>query len=147
MAKGAYIGIDGIARKIKSGYVGVTTEIPVYETITEQFILNTTNLSKFFDVTDGTSYTWTKSDVSGGGIKLVPGNIGKNSSTATITLKAKVALTNVVIKGAYYTESNYDKITLTSAGSTLLDAVSGSNANVSSSPKDLSKDILISIAV
>ena len=66
---------------------------------------------------------------SSAGVNLVPGNIGVNSSTATITLKAVRALSNVVINGAYYTETNFDKITLTVAGTTVLSAVSGTSAS------------------
>ena len=46
------------------------------------------------------------------------------------TFTAKRDLTNVVIKGLYYTETRYDKITLTVAGTTVLDAVSGTSSTL-----------------
>lgn len=96
-------------------------------TTTTSTALNNTNIGSFFTVTNG-STTWNRSN-SGGGLGLAPANIGVHSSTATITLTAKVALSGVVIKGAYTTESNYDKVTLTVAGSTVLSAVSGTSTN------------------
>ena len=107
-------------------YVGVDTEVSTGETID----LSVANLSNFFSVSTGstTSTAWTISDDSTGKIKLVPGNFGVASSTATITLTAARALTNVVISGAYYTENNYDKISLTVAGTKVLSAVSGTSA-------------------
>lgn len=118
----------------KNGYFGVNTEIPVYEeqTVTTETPLSISNLSSFFSVTTGStaSTMWDTSDVTGtsGKIKLVPGNIGVNSSTATITLQALDELTGVVVSGAYYTESNFDKISLTVAGTYPLASVSGTSA-------------------
>ncbi len=86
-------------------------------------------LDAFFTVTNGSGTSgWTLSSSSGDGIDLVPGNIGVNSTTATITLKAARDLSSVVISGAYYTETGYDKLTLTVAGTTILNAVSGTSA-------------------
>lgn len=114
----------------KGIYVGIPTQLPIKNTSTTNYTLSLANIDKFFTVQTGTtsSTQWTRSDVSGGGLKLVPGNIGVNSSTATITLTANRNLTGVVISGAYYTESNYDKITLTVYGTTVLSAVSGTSA-------------------
>ena len=116
----------------KAAYVGVKTNVPIYGkvTVTETFALNTANIDRFFAVTNGTGTSgWTLADNSSAGLNLAPGNFGVNSSTATVTLKAVRALSSVVITGAYYTETNYDKITLTVAGSTVLNAVSGSSAS------------------
>ena len=86
-------------------------------------------LDAFFTVTNGSGTSgWTLSDNASAGVNLAPGNIGVNSSTATVTLKAVRSLSSVVISGAYYTETNFDKITLTVAGTTVLNAVSGSSA-------------------
>lgn len=113
----------------KKVYIGVPTEVPIKEYTSQSYILNMSNLAKFFSVSsESGNSAWSRTDATDGGLKLVPGNIGVNSSTATITLTAKQNLTGVVIKGAYYTESNYDKITLTVAGSTVLNAVSGTSA-------------------
>ena len=87
-------------------------------------------IDAYFTISNGSGTSgWTLSNNSSNGIKLAPGNIGVNSSTATITLKAVRDLSNVLITGAYYTETNYDKITLTVAGTTVLNAVSGTSAS------------------
>lgn len=124
----AYIGVDGVARKVQAIYVGVETDVPIYETVTNtnMYKLNLTNLARFFSVSTSTGTSgWSYSDYTSGGLKLVPGNFGVDSSTATITLTALCDLINVVVGGAYYTESSYDKITLTVAGSKKLNAKSG----------------------
>ena len=97
-------------------------------TQTTSTALNNTNISSFFTVTNGSSYTWNRSNA-GGGIGLVPANIGVHSTTATITLTAKRAISGVKISGAYYTESGYDKITLKVGSTTVLSSVSGTSAN------------------
>lgn len=87
-------------------------------------------LDTLFAVTNGSGTSgWVLSSNSGDGIDLVPGNIGVNSTTATITLKAARDLSSVVITGAYYTEAKWDKLTLSVAGTTILDAVSGTSAS------------------
>ena len=87
-------------------------------------------IDAYFTISNGSGTSgWALSANSSAGVNLVPGNIGVNSSTATIKLKAVRALSNVVINGAYYTETNFDKITLIVAGTTVLNAVSGSSAS------------------
>lgn len=105
-------------------YVGVMTEVPS-GTVTKN--LSVANLNDFFTVSNG-STTWTLSDSTAGKIGLVPGNIGVPNSTASITLTAKQDLTNVVISGQYYTESNYDKINLTVAGAKKITDGSGNSS-------------------
>ena len=105
-------------------YVGVMTEVPS-GTVTKN--LSVANLNDFFTVSNG-STTWTLSDSTTGKIGLVPGNIGVPNSTASITLTAKQDLTNVVISGQYYTESNYDKINLTVAGTKKITDGSGNSS-------------------
>lgn len=133
----------------KAGYYGVNTEFPIYEnqTVTKTKNLSIADLGSFFLVTNGTTANtmWDESDATDatGKIKLVPGNIGANSTTATITLQTARALTGVVISGAYYTESGYDKITLSVAGSTVLNAVSGTSAQANRWSGSLAKDAKI----
>ena len=114
--------------------IGQKKQVPIYEesTTTVTTVLNSANISSFFTVTNesGTS-GWTISNNSSSGLKLVPGNIGVNSTTATVTFVAKTNLTNVNISGAYYTESRYDKITLKVADTTVLSSVSGTSSNTS----------------
>lgn len=113
--KAYYFGdANAIARLMKKMYLGLETEVPVYEerevTTTKQ--LSTANLGDFFKVTNGSgSSGWTVSDVSSGKIQLTPNNIGVNSSTAEITLTATQALTLVKFDGTrWVTEENYDKL-------------------------------------
>ena len=122
---------------VSSIYAGVTATVPVYTetTTTEDIALSSATFTDFFSAdstgTTGTNakgITWT--NTSGGGLKLTFGNYGINSSTSMTTFTAQRDLTNVVIKGLYYTESNFDKITLTVAGTTVLNAVSGTSSTL-----------------
>ena len=124
-------------RRVSSIYAGVTATVPVYTetTTTEDIALSSATFTDFFSAsntgTTGTNakgITWT--DNSGGGLKLKFGNYGINSSTSMTTFTAQRDLTNVVIKGLYYTESRFDKITLTVAGTTVLNAVSGTSSTL-----------------
>ena len=118
-------------------YVGIESDIPKYESVTttQSVALTKNNIDYFFDVEggDGGNTGWNITDYSSGTIRLKPGNVGVNSTEATITLKAKVALNGVVVSGYYYTESNYDKITLTIKGTTYLSEVSGASSYTGSS--------------
>lgn len=128
MAKGIYVGVNGVAKKVKKMYLGVDTQVPIMSETTQQLTLNDTNLKEFFDVSAETGTNkWTPLNITGGGVSFSPGNYGVNSTTATCTLTAKENLTNIVIGYSYVTEKSYDKVTITRNGSTLLNAASGSN--------------------
>lgn len=127
----------GVNKPVSSIYAGVIATVPVYTetTTTEDIALSSATFTDFFSAdntgTTGTNakgITWT--DNSGGGLKLTFGNYGINSSTSMTTFTAQRDLTNVVIKGLYYTESRFDKITLTVAGTTVLNAVSGTSSTL-----------------
>lgn len=127
----------GINKPVSSIYAGVTATVPKYTetTTTEDVALSTNTFTDFFSAdntgTTGTNakgITWANN--SGGGLKLTFGNYGINSSTSMTTFTTQRALTNVVIKGLYYTENRYDKITLIVAGTTVLDAVSGTSSTL-----------------
>lgn len=97
----------------------VTTETKLAdEPITED------NVDEFFDVTNGTYYfapskgVWTSN------------NGGIDRSTATTTFKAKGAMP-VSFDYSYSSEANYDKFTLTVAGTTVENAVSGATTSKS----------------
>lgn len=124
MAKKAYIGVDGVARKVKKGYLGILTDIPIYEEQTATVNITADNISDFFDVTNGTYY------FSGGGDTFTSNNNGVNSSTATTTLTAKMDMT-VSFQYSYSSEANYDKFTLKVAGTTVENAVSGATTSKS----------------
>lgn len=126
-----------VNKPVSSIYAGVTATVPVYTetTTTEDISLSANTFTDFFSAdntgTTGTNakgITWV--DNSGGGLKLTFGNYKIDSSTSMTTFTAQRNLTNVVIKGLYYTETNYDKITLTVAGSTVLNAVSGTSSTL-----------------
>ena len=126
-----------VNKPVSSIYAGVTTTVPVYTetTTTEDVALSTNTFTDFFSAdntgttgTNATGITWANN--SEGGLKLTFGNYGINSSTSMTTFTAQRDLTNVVIKGLYYTETRYDKITLTVAGSTVLNAVSGTSSTL-----------------
>lgn len=104
--------------------IGRKKQVPIYnETTTTVQDLSTSTIENYFTVTQGSSYGW---DITGdSGLIFKPSNIGVNSSTATVTLTAVKDLSGLLILGSYYTEQNYDKITLIVAGETILDAVSG----------------------
>lgn len=128
MAKGIYVGVNGVAKKVKKMYLGVDTQVPIMSETTQQLTLNDTNLKEFFDVSAETGTNkWTPLNITGGGVSFSPGNYGVNSTTATCTLTAKENLTNIVIGYSYVTEKSYDKVTVVRSGSTLLNAASGSN--------------------
>ena len=125
-----YAKTTSSAIDIKALQIGTKRQIPIYETTTTTKTgptCNYANLNEYFTVTQGSSYGWTLSENTSS-VKLAPSNFGIHSSTATVTLTAKRNISNLVITGAYYTESNWDKITLTVAGSTKLNAVSGTSA-------------------
>ena len=127
----------GINKPVSSIYAGVTATIPVYTetTTTEDIALSSATFTDFFSAdntgTTGTNakgITW--ADNSDGGLRLTFGNYGIDSSTSMTTFTAQRDSTNVVIKGLYYTETRYDKITLTVAGTTVLNAVSGTSSTL-----------------
>lgn len=108
--------------------IGRKKQVPIYnETTTIVQDLSTSTIENYFTVTQGSSYGWNITGSSG--LIFKPSNIGVNSSTATVTLTAVRDLSGLLILGNYYTEQNYDKITLTVAGETILDAVSGVQGN------------------
>lgn len=126
-----------VNKPVSSIYAGVTATVPVYTetTTTEDVALSTSTFTDFFSAdntgTTGTNakgITWANN--SDGGLKLTFGNYNIHSSTSMTTFTAQRNLTNVVIKGLYYTETRYDKITLTVAGTTVLNAVSGTSSTL-----------------
>lgn len=110
----------------KATYVGVNSEIPIYEeTITELDALSNTTYSAYFSLaSNGSGYTFVTSPTHGQ-MRFKPANIGVDSSTGGMKLTALHDLTNVKIYCEYCSETNWDKITVTAAGETVMDAVSG----------------------
>ena len=109
--------------------IGRKKQVPIYsETTTIGEVLSSSTLSNYFTITQGSTYGWSYNVYSGSDVGLIefkPDNVGINSSTATITFEAVRDLPDIRIDYVYYTESNYDKITVTMGSETLLNAVSG----------------------
>lgn len=109
--------------------IGRKKQVPIYgEVTTTGEVLSSSTLSNYFTITQGSSYGWSyniNSNDYTGLIIFKPDNVGVNRSTATITFRAVRDLPDIRIDYVYYTESNYDKITVTMGSETLLNAVSG----------------------
>ena len=123
MAKRAYIGVDGIARKVKGGYVGVSTDFPIYDEDITTTEINVDNISTYFDVANESYY------FVGSGDTFTTNNGGVNLSTAKTTLTAKSNMTNISFSYSYSSEATYDKFTLIVAGNTVENAVSGTTTS------------------
>ena len=110
-------------------YVGVETDVPIYETstTTQSFALSVANKDKFFSISNGSETSgWNISNNGTNGIKLTPGNVGDvHNVTATIVLTALKNLSGVSLSGVYNTESGWDEMTLEIAGSVVINALSG----------------------
>ena len=109
--------------------IGRKKQVPIYEEVTTTGeVLSSSTLSNYFTITQGSTYGWSYNVYSGSDVGLIefkPDNVGINSSTATITFEAVRDLPDIRIDYVYYTESHYDKITVTMGSETLLNAVSG----------------------
>lgn len=112
----------GVARKIKKGYVGVVTDIPVYETRTVTETITPDNIDNFFEVTYGSPYTFV-----GNGSVFTSNNKGVASSAAKITLKPKYDMT-ISFGYSVSSESKYDTLLVEGSGAHQLsgDGSSGS---------------------
>ena len=119
MGKGAFVGVDGIARKIKSGYVGVQTDIPIYKETSRTVNITADNIADYFEVTNGVYY------FAGSGSTFTSNNKGMNNTTASTILKAKKDFSELWFDYSYSSEINSDKFTLRAAGTTIESEVSG----------------------
>lgn len=136
MARKAYIGVDGVARKIKQMYVGVSSETPIYETQTVNTNITADNIRDFFMVTNGTYY------FKGNGSTFTTNNGGVSNSTATTVLTARKDI-YVSFNYSYGSEDNYDLFTLIFGSQTIHNEVSGTAVTKSLSGS-LSKGYTIS---
>jgi hypothetical protein len=129
MAKGAYIGVNGVAKKIKKGYVGVTANVPIYEEQDVTATINTNNILDFFTETIRQPYHFV-----GDGSVFTTNNGGVNGSEAMTKLEAKYDM-DISFNYSYSSEKSYDKFTLVVAGNTIENEVSGETTNKSWSGK------------
>jgi hypothetical protein len=126
MGKGMYIGVNGLARKVKKMYVGVNTELPIYGESTT--LIRYSNISQYFSVQDD-AYAF-KFGVGTTSHIATSTNKGISSSTAKTTLTAKQDM-DINFDYSYSSEQNYDKFTLIVAGTTVESAVSGATTTKS----------------
>lgn len=101
----------------KELYVGVMS--PIYEEQDKTIDITASNISEYFTVSNGSYYFKGSSSV------FTTTNGGVNSSTATTTLTI-LSDASIEFDYSYSSEANYDKFTLTVAGTTVKNAVSGS---------------------
>lgn len=101
----------------ETAYIGVETEVPVYETNTINITAD--NISDYFTVTNG-SYYFVGSDDT-----FTTNNGGVRHSMASTTLTALSDM-DISFSYSYSSESGYDKFTLVVGGTTVANAVSGS---------------------
>lgn len=123
MAKKAYIGVDGVARKVKKGYLGVDVDVPIYSEETKTVAITADNIAEYFEVTNGSYY------FVGSGSIFTTNNGGVKNSTASTVLKARQDISALSFSYSYSSEANYDKFTLVVAGTTVESAVSGSTTS------------------
>lgn len=119
-----YIGNNGVAQTVKKAYIGINTEFYICtdEGQSINTIIDNTNISDYFTITNGTyGFIWNDIDNA-----FSSTNGGVNSSTATSTWTALQDIKNISFTYSYSSESNYDKFTLTVAGNTIVNNVSGS---------------------
>lgn len=119
---GAYIGIEGKAKKVLKGYIGVPTRVPIYETTGEKVTITVDNISEYFNVTNSTYYfagsngTWTSNNKA----------VGSSTAQTVIALKSDG---KVSFNYTCSSETNYDKLTITTTiggtTTTRVNAVSG----------------------
>ena len=120
MAIGMYVGVNGVPKKMSKMYIGVKEETPIYSD-GELITLDNTNISEYFSITDGTyGFVWNDTDNA-----FSSNNGGVHNSTATSTWTALKDMKNITLNYSYSSETNYDKFTLTIAGKTIANAVSG----------------------
>lgn len=81
--------------------------------------ITASNISQYFTVTNSSYY------FAGNGTIFTTNNAGVSSSTASTILTAKQDISEISFDYSYSSEPNYDKFTLTVAGSTIENGVSG----------------------
>ena len=85
--------------------------------------INTSNISKYFTVTNSTYY------FVGNGDTFTSNNKGVNSSSAKTELKALYDFTTVSFNYSYSSETRYDKLTIKVGSTTVANALSGTGSS------------------
>ena len=104
----------------KGAYIGVATEIPIYSEQTTSANINGSNIGTFFTISHG-SYGFYDSGNTG---TFTTNNAAVHSGVAQTPLTALSDM-KISFSYSYSSEPNYDKFTLTVAGITVENAVSG----------------------
>ena len=107
----------------KKAYVGVVTDVPIYEESTGTVNLTADNIANYFSVSNGQYYfEWN-------GAGWVSNNGGIASSSATTVLTALQDISNLSFGYYYSSEASYDKFTLKVGGTTVENEASGTKTN------------------
>lgn len=107
----------------KKAYVGVVTDVPIYEEKDGTVNITADNLADFFSVENGKyCFAWN-------GSGWVSNNGGVASSSATTVLTALRDLPSLSFGYYYSSEKGYDKFTLKVGGTTVEAGASGSKTN------------------
>lgn len=103
---------SSVARKVKKIYVGVKTEVPVGETVSN-VALTKDKFNELFadDVGGGSTHKWISQIDNAGNIKWCPDNLGKHNINSMSFFKAKQDMT-LSFDYNYTTELNYDKVSI-----------------------------------
>lgn len=110
MAKGGYVGIGspGVAKSIKKAYVGVTTEVPVYEDNTVN--ITDSNIEEYFTIEDTGTISFSRESTGAFGFTAI---IPKRTvGSAVITLIAKKDIKNFALEYMYSIKTSYDTFQL-----------------------------------
>ena len=89
------------------------------ESSPQSVAITASNISQYFTVTNSSYY------FAGNGTIFTTNNAGVGGSTASTILTAKQDISEISFDYSYSSEPNYDKFTLTVAGSTIENGVSG----------------------
>lgn len=130
MSKAAYIGVGSLAKKVKKMYVGVDTEVPIYETTTTTVTETLSADSVKGDLMDSliTGSGWTISDGSEEGELTLTSTKANSMGNYEICLTAKYDMTNVELSGSF-SLSTYGTMTIAAAGDTLVSGKSSGSVN------------------
>lgn len=124
MATGAYIGdVNNVQHKIKKCYIGVVTDIPIYEESVGTVNITSSNLEDYFNVTNESYY------FAGSDSIFTSNNVGIHGSSAKSTWIAKYNISNISFDYSVSSESGWDKLTIIVGGNTIASGISGTNSS------------------
>lgn len=125
-----YLGVNGVARKLKGGYIGVVTNAPTYTTATN---LTAGTINAWFTVTNGDPYSFAPTVIEtalGNRTAWISENGGYDGTIAQITLTAQDNI-DISLYYSYSSEANYDKFSFSAGGYLVESDVSGTTTEKS----------------